>query len=270
MPAYNFVMIAQEMKSVLIYTVHKAASMFLHRLTNDLSKYIGFDYYSINNDEYFDQIRSLSWKKFIESMPKSSCFGPIRAGAAEPSIPAGPESYSIVLHLRDPRDVLVSLFYTHTYNHPRRPGRFNPSDKQRNKWKEEGIDKFVLDNAPDIKRRYLYLTSAFLGKKNVILIRYEDMVSDYHTWLQHFLAAFSHFPVPAKRILKFFKHHNSWSDIYKKYLNKYKNDFTISSENIYRHKRQITPGDHKQKLKEDTIKKLNFEFGDILKMLNYK
>ena len=99
------------MKGLLIYTVHKAASMFLHRLTNDLSKHIGFDYYSINKTEYFDQIKSISWKKFIESKPKNSCFGPIRAGAAEPSIPEELESYSIVLHLRDPRDVLVSLFF---------------------------------------------------------------------------------------------------------------------------------------------------------------
>jgi hypothetical protein len=263
-------MVAREMKSVLIYTVHKAASMFLHKLTNDLSKHIGFNYYSINKAEYFDQIKSISWKKFIESKPKNSCFGPIRAGTAEPSIPAGLESYSIVLHLRDPRDVLVSLFYTHTYNHPRRPGRFNPSDTQLNKWKEEGIDKFVLNKASDLQGRYQYLASAFLGKKNVILLRYEDMVIDYHTWLQHFLAAFSHFAVPSNRILKFFKHRNSWADIYKKYLKKYMNDFTIPSENIYRHKRQITPGDHKQKLKEDTIKRLSDEFSDILKMLNYK
>ena len=84
------------MKGVLIYTVHKAASMFLHRLTKDLSKNIGFDYYSINEDKYFDQIKSLSWKKFIESKPDNSCFGPIRAGAADPSIPKELESYSIV------------------------------------------------------------------------------------------------------------------------------------------------------------------------------
>ena len=258
------------MKSVLIYTVHKAGSMFLHRLTNNLSKHVGFKYYSINNDEYFDQIKSSSWKKFIENSPTNSCFGPIRAGASEPSIPAKPEAYSIVLHLRDPRDVLVSLFYSHIYNHPRRLGRFNPSDEQRNKWAEEGIDKFVINSAPFLKSHYQSLTSALLSEKNVVSIRYEDMVTDYETWLKHFLSAFSHFFVPVKQILKFSMRRKSLPNIHRKYLKKYKNDFTISSEDIYRHKRQITPGDHTRKLKEDTIKKLSIEFSDILKLLNYE
>ena len=105
--------------SVLIFTVHKAASMFLHKLTDDLSKIIGFDYYSINKTKYYDQITSLSWKKFIElNTHKKSCFGPIRAGTAEPSIPKNMEFYSIILHLRDPRDVLVSMFYSYRYMHP--------------------------------------------------------------------------------------------------------------------------------------------------------
>lgn len=259
------------MNSVLIFTVHKAASMFLHQLTNDLSNHIGFDYYSINKDEFHDQIKSLSWKKFIEENPnKKSCFGPIRAGVAEPTIPKGLESYSIVLHLRDPRDVLVSLFYSDTYSHPKRPGRFNPSDKQRYGWEEGGINAFVIDKAPEYKKRYQSLTSTLLNEKNVVFVRYEDMVSDYGTWLKHFLSVFSHFSVPTKGILKIFKRRTSLDDIHQKFFKKYENKFTVSSEDIYKHKRQIAPGDHKRKLHEDTIKRLTFEFGDILKLLNYE
>jgi len=244
--------------------------MFLHQLTNNLSKKIGFDYYSINKDEHHDQIKSLSWKTFIEEKSnKKSCFGPIRAGRAEPIIPKGIESYSIILHLRDPRDVLVSLFYSHTYNHPRRPGRFNPSEKQRYRWDEGGIDAFVIQKAPEFKKRYQSLTSNLFNEKNVVFIRYEDMVSDYGTWLKHFLSAFSHFSVPPKRILKIFRRRTSLADIHQKYIKKHENNFNISSEDIYRHKRQITPGDHRRKLKEDTIERLTFEFGGILKLLNY-
>lgn len=258
------------MNSVLIFTVHKAASMFLHQLTNDLSRIIRFDYYSINKDKYHDQIKSLSWKKFIEEKTnKKGCFGPIRAGSAEPTIPNDLESYSIVLHLRDPRDVLVSLFYSFTYSHPRRPGRFNPSDKERLRWEEEGINAFVLDKAPEFKKRYQILTSTLFDKTNVVFIRYEDMISDYGEWLKQFLSAFSQFSVPSKRILKLFKYHPSSADIHHKFLKKYENQFNVSSEDIYRHKRQITPGDHKRKLTEDTIKKLSLEFEEILKLLNY-
>jgi hypothetical protein len=245
--------------------------MFLYQLTNDFSKIFGFDYYSINKDEYHDQIKSLSWKKFIEEKSNNkSCFGPIRAGGAEPTIPKDLESYSIVLHLRDPRDVLVSLFYSYTYSHPRRPERFNPSDKERFGWEEGGINAFVIEKAPEYKKRYQSLTSTLFEKKNVVFIRYEEMVSDYGTWLKKFLSAFSHFSVPPKRTLRPFKRRTSLADIQQKFLKKYKKKFTVSSEDIYRHKRQIAPGDHKRKLKEDTIKRLTFEFKDILKLLNYE
>ena len=258
------------MKGVLIYTVHKAASMFLHRLTDDLSKHMGFDYYSINKAEYFSQIKSISWKKFIESKPKSGCFGPIRIGAAEPSFPEELESYSIVLHLRDPRDVLVSLFYSHTYSHPRRTGRFSPSDEQRNKWKQKGIDKYVLNIAPEFKNRYQDLTSFLFDKRDVVFIRYEDMVSDYNTWLKYYLSAFPQFITPSKKIIKILKCRKSICHVHKKFYKKYVNEFTVSSEDIYRHRRQITPGDYKRKLKDDTVAKLNYEFEDILKLLNYE
>ena len=44
------------MKNVLIYTVHKAASMFLHKLGMDLAKRLELDSYSINDKEYYDKI----------------------------------------------------------------------------------------------------------------------------------------------------------------------------------------------------------------------
>lgn len=49
-------------KSVLIYTVHKAASMFLHNLMIDLANEFGIYYYSVNSDEYYDEIKTRSWK----------------------------------------------------------------------------------------------------------------------------------------------------------------------------------------------------------------
>ena len=41
-------------------------------------------------------------------------------------------------------------------------------------------------------------------------------------------------------------------------------------EDIYSHKRQVTPGDHKRKLLPETIDRLNSEFGEVLDVLGYK
>lgn len=89
------------MKSVLIYTVHKAASTFLHKISTDVANEFGICYYSINNDRYYDEIKQLSWKTFIEDKSKQGCFGPIRAGITEAIFPEALSEYSIVLHLRD-------------------------------------------------------------------------------------------------------------------------------------------------------------------------
>ena len=53
------------------------------------------------------------------------------------------------------------------------------------------------------------------------------------------------------------------SDLRKKLINEAK--FEIK-EDIYSHKRQVKPGDHRRKLQVNTIKKLNLEWQDILKI----
>lgn len=238
------------MNSVLIYTVHKAGSMFLHKLTIDVAREFGICYYSINNDRYYDEIKQSSWSTFIEDKLKQGCFGPIRAGATEAIFLEALSEYSIILHLRDPRDVLTSLFFSHTYNHPRRKGGFNPDDVLRKQWEEMGIDNFVLHNLPSFKERYQLLTSTLLDNADIQLIRYEDMISNYPEWLDNFLSAFSHLDVPSQRIPGCISLPNSISEIRQRLLEKYKNEFTPpKSEDIYRHKRQIKPGDHKNKLK---------------------
>ena len=259
------------MKSVLIYTVHKAASMFLHKLTIDVAKEFKIPYYSINNNKYFDTIKQLSWNTFIEDKSKQGCFGPIRIGSTEKIFPEDLSQYSILLHLRDPRDVLTSLFFSHTFSHAKRKGGFNPDDNLRKEWEEKGIDRFVIENLPAYKERYETLISTLLDRPNVKLIRYEEMVLNYPEWLSGFLSAFSHIDVPQRKILGLIDSPNSFSQINHRLSDKYQNEFTIpQSEDIYRHKRQITPGDHQDKLKPETIEILNHEFDRILELLSYK
>ncbi len=48
-----------------------------------------------------------------------------------------------------------------------------------------------------------------------------------------------------------------------------KADFKADQGNVKAHKRQVTPGDHKRKLNEETIKLLNSKFGEILTIYDY-
>ena len=48
------------------------------------------------------------------------------------------------------------------------------------------------------------------------------------------------------------------------------NSFQNKKEDIHSHIRNIYPGDHKRKLKPETIEILNEEFESVLKILDYK
>jgi sulfotransferase family protein len=257
------------MKKILIYTVHKAGSMFLHKLTNNIAKELYIDYYSINDNKIHDEIEVYSWNAFIENNLLTGCFGPIRGGEAVPSIPDNLDMYSIAVHMRDPRDVLTSLYYSMTYSHGSREGGFQFTEDKRKVWQTEGIDRFVLKMTTKFKYRYEYLCSSLIGKDGVKLLRYEDMITDFGGWLENYLSVFSHCGPKKKNIFGLVNEKSNMRKLYKKTLKEYSDEFNIVNEDVYSHKRQIVAGDHKRKLKPETINRLNDEFNDILNLLGY-
>ncbi len=258
------------MKSVLIYTVHKAASTFLHQLTSELRGQLSFDYYSIHDEQHYSHIKQRSWREFLTThSDKRACFGPIRAGAADPCFPDDLSQYTVILHLRDPRDVLTSLYFSQTYSHPRQEGRFNPTDVQRAAWVEQGIDSFVLEMAPEIQRRYQKLCAHFLHHFNVVYVKYEDLVQSYALWLRQFLQPFTQFSVRARKYLGLFRYKKSLAQIENELYLRHRDDFYCSHEDITKHKRQITPGDYLRKLQDSTVLRLNELFERELEMLGY-
>ena len=241
------------MNNILVYTVHKAASTFLNKIVLDITDKTGINYYSVNSDKYRDQIKTGSWKNFIENSVGQGCYGPIRVVANKPCIPDDLGSYDIIMHVRDPRDAVTSFFASNIYSHPKREGGFNPSDEMRKAWEKEGIDKFVLDKIDRTKIKY-HILLQIMEQNDHVFLKYEELVTDYGSWLRKFLPVFG---IDA-------------TNNYQYYFNKYKNDFHVDSEDPYRHKRQITPGDYLRKLSVTTIDRLNNEFSEILEKLGYE
>ncbi|MGG6296017.1 sulfotransferase domain-containing protein [Leptolyngbya sp. AN02str] len=278
-------MLAAEFKPVLIYTTHKAASMFVHQLTSEIAQARHLHYHSINDKDVsiYQHIVGTSWNEFIRQklqLNQPCCFGPIRSGEGSPSIPEDLDRFSVILHLRDPRDVLVSLFFSHTFSHKIDPNIFNPGDEQRKQWEQEGVDRFSLRRANHYKDNYHYVIANLLGRKNVTLVKYEDMVLNYHLWLEQFLAAFlggsSEKSMMQKLLNRLpfserFKPQSAIanSPLYQQLYANHKDEFVVAKEDIYRHRRQIAPGDHRRKLQPETIAALNETFADILSVLGY-
>ena len=232
------------MKDLYVFTTNKAASMLLYELAKPICRRAHIPFWSINDGTFPE-------KGLVEDPNafdgKEGCFCPLRYYTDVPNI----DESDIILHLRDPRDVITSQFFSLAYSHPP-VGGFNPSDAQREEWREAGIDEHAHKHADRWVKRYKDYCDNVLGRPNTTFLRYEDMVTDFPTWLEQFIAPF---PVTRK------------DGLVRKYARKYRRNFEVGPEDVYRHKRQVTPGDHKRKLQPDTIAFLNDKFAAILPAL---
>jgi hypothetical protein len=254
-------------RDIVVFTLHKSASMFIHRQCELLCARSGIAYHSPNlPGSGLDARRLFTDKEIWRS--RHGCFAPLRFFVDIPRI----EDYSVILHLRDPRDVLVSMFYSYCYIHP---GEIQPNTGYRRKVAEAGIDAFVLGKASpnsssyrgdygtgghvedligNLQRRYCDYLDRLVGKPNVMLLKYEEMVGDYPAWLQKFVAPF---PIDDKR------------RIVEELVARRRTLFPKRDLDVMSHVRHVTPGDHKDKLQASTIRRLDEIFAGTLEQLGY-
>ena len=128
----------QTTKDIIVFTLHKSASMFIHQQCKLLSSLSSIGYHSPNATGNVLNPRNLLTDKTIWQT-RHGCFAPIRFYVDVPQM----ENYNIILHLRDPRDVLVSMFYSYCYIHD---GEIDANTGYRKAVASQGIDKFVLNN----------------------------------------------------------------------------------------------------------------------------
>lgn len=242
--------------------------MFIHRQCELLCKLSGIPYHSPNvAGSGLDARRLLTEPEIWEN--RHGCFAPLRFFVDIPRL----ESYEVILHLRDPRDVLVSMFYSYCYIHQ---GEVAPNTGYRQAAAARGIDAFVLDQAitgglhypgdygtgghvqdlvGPLPGRYREYMDRLLGKPNVMLVKYEEMIADYRGWLTDFIR-----PFPFEDRGQVIEQLVAQSPAF----------FPRRSVDALHHIRHVTPGDYKSKLRPATIGQLDEIFSDILDALGYQ
>ena len=244
---------ATEMKSqnILFFTVHKAASMFIYRICHDLAKEVGLPYYSINHNKrsrYYFDTEETDLADLRNWGSRHGCFAPLRYYFQVPE----ELTAKVILHLRDPRDVLVSLFYSEAYSHSVIKGVFDLDESERGELRDRGIDRYVLAMADEFNEKYQYY-NRFMSLENMVFVKYEDLVLDFPKWLDEVANGFG----------------IAEQGFRQKLLRKYRNEFNVKRENVYSHKRKIVPGDYLEKLQPETINRLNEIFAENLKLYQY-
>lgn len=236
--------------SIVFYTIRKSASQLIDDILLQLAAYTHHIHIRLGHFAYLTaQINNIDPGQLLKRIayPQGYIYGPIRIFQPIEKI----EQYNVVLLLRDPRDVLVSEYYSIRNTHVMYDLDFIRKRKLAHRL---SIDEYVKQDANLFLKHYEEYIKELLDKPYVLFCKYEDMIVDFDAFLT-----------------KVSQHCKlSISEDQKKELLKLGSVKLPEKENQKQHIRKGKPGDHKEKLKPETIHWLNEKFKTVLERLNYQ
>jgi len=245
-----------DISSVVVMALAKSGSVLLENIVREMAAEVGITPYSPDGDLWKQGIPLKDAPRDIESVFKETgyCFGVFRLASRSYSIPIL-DTHRSVLQIRDPRDILVSLYFSLTQSHPRPPTESKLSssfDRSRQQALGSTIDEYALDRSRWVKNRFDEV-NALLEYPLCRVFRYEDIIFEKTQWT------------------KDLARHFGWNELGSRYLKDLatKHDIRPKVEQPDAHIRSVTPGDHRRKLKVETINKLNETFAPILEQFGY-
>ena len=163
------------------------------------------------------------------------------------------QSAKKVLLVRDPRDALVSFYYSVLKSHRITEGGFGDSQKEfREQVKTIDIDEFVRDQCEWMKNIHKAYINSPAMQKGLKVYKYESVIFDKVAWIDDVLSHLNiDISLPRKKFI--------WNHVH----------IVPSSEDSQKHIRTVVPGDHKKKISQETISYLNSELNEILKHYGY-
>ena len=158
-----------------------------------------------------------------------------------------------ILLVRDPRDRLVSLYFSMLKSHyvPNKGYIRNILLASRKATEELTIDEFVISYIPEVITQWNRYHE-FLDHRTTKIYRYEDVIYRKEEWLIDIVNYFE-FPYDQKTIEKV----------------SIENDIRPEAERPNEHIRQVKPGNYNLHLKKETIQKINRELGGYLMRYDY-
>jgi hypothetical protein len=163
----------------------------------------------------------------------------------------------VAVLVRDPRDILVSMYYSFGFSHAGSPNEaiWAYQDKRSNTISQMSIDDYSIYAAPILNEKFERLHTLCNGNYNdnrpedVMLFKYEDMIYDYDN---------------------FYERLNGFLELEDYARNRiYEATRPLEKEQPKMHKRLGRPGDYKQKLGKKTIQELNVILEPALHRFGY-
>ena len=247
--------------SLLHFSVNKSATQYVKSIISRCSAATGLvnvgihDYAFKSDFPYLDKLSAREMEAYQHIFKPYgytySVFGGMIAGI--PDL----EKYLVVLMVRDPRDVLVSGYFSIAYSHVE-PAigtkKYDDFLKNRTNAQAMSIDEYAIAQCDAVHATYSRYKQLLLDRHpSIYLTRYEDMVDDFETWL-HALIDYCQFQVEASLLDSLIEENEQ---------------LRPSSENVKRHIRKGKAGDYKEKLKAETIDYVESKLSLILPSFGY-
>ena len=165
--------------------------------------------------------------------------------------PSHMKKMKTIFWVRDPRDILVSLYYSFGFTHSESPNqKIKAHQLQRREKKQKmTLDEYVLNEAPNLQWKFEQIDSLRKQLPDHLFIRYEEMIHDFDTFFQ----TLSDFTGLDKNL----------------YEMMYQQTRPNESEDTNKHKRSGKTQAYLEKLKPETIEALNSILAPTLEKFGY-
>ncbi|MEM8525215.1 MAG: sulfotransferase domain-containing protein [Bacteroidota bacterium] len=247
--------------SILHFSLNKSATQYVKKVLNQAASSLGMSTANLNGYAFhsdFPYLDLLPKAEFQEYQylfkPKGylySVFGGMIDGLENL------EDYLVVLMTRDPRDIVVSSYYSTAYSHPLPSKHSDKADdfyEKRATTQQMNIDEYALQESEIVLEVYNRYMELLLEKHpTCYLTKYEDMVGDHEQWLSNLLT---------------YCQLNIKENLRQQLLQQNKR-LKPKAENVNDHMRKGVAGDFLEKLQPKTISILNDKFAHVLERFDY-
>jgi hypothetical protein len=237
------------LQSAYLFSFHKSGSTLMDNMIRRYCKYSNVPSFSLFNSAFDSGIPTSGVMK-----DAAICFsktGRIYTGFRHyPMFALDLTGVACVLLVRDPRDMLVSMYYSVAKSHVLPKGNLS-FIKRRRQASRMTVDEFAIKKAPEYKRS-LQIYREKLPAATLTTYRYEDVIYEKEVWLKDLVEKLG---LPQN------------DELIRSTARKF--DVFPEQENENEHIRQVHPGNYKRKLKQETIAVISETLEEFLDYYNY-
>ncbi len=227
----------------------------LYALLRELCPHAGLTYFGLDEALFAQDSFSRPLDVGSVFVDRGYCYGGFRCFPLYP-VPILDSAKTIWL-VRDPRDMLVSHYFSLAQSHVMpsgEPGAMERFRAERERARTMSPDDWVSENyAWQLLSLEGYFAQGFTRRSNVAIYRYEDVIFRKKEWLSDIVAWYG-WDVPAGVI----------GDIAARH------DIVPDAERPAEHVRQVRPGNYRAHLTEDTLSRVEPIFRHYMQALGYE